>query len=81
MCAEHLPLEALHPLQRDIISDRLWANLKTGNIYEVTCMHVMDCTNARAGNRMVAYHPLGCSNEPYIRDYDEFMEKFIPVVA
>lgn len=73
--------EDLPSSQFDLISDRVWINVKTGNYYEVETMNGVDCTNARDGDRVVIYHPLGESDLCCVREYNEFMVKFIPVVT
>lgn len=51
---------------------------KTGNIYTVVCDDISDTTNAVGGDvRMVLYH--NAERRPFVREYNEFWEKFTRV--
>ncbi|MCF0126011.1 MAG: DUF1653 domain-containing protein [Clostridia bacterium] len=50
-----------------------YRHIKTGNIYLVLGT-VLDCTNARDGNKMVFYE--NDKNQVFVRDLYEFLEKF-----
>ena len=52
---------------------------KTGNIYVLTGTAI-DATNARADNVVAVYHAEGLPTPVYVRDWQEFVEKFTPVV-
>lgn len=54
----------------------LWRHKKTGNIYEVSYMEVINCTNAQDGQIMVLYKRGG---KTFVREINEFKEKFEPV--
>ena len=49
---------------------------KTGDYYEVITNKGICATNAYAGARLVVYRKLNRTNEIFVRDYNEFMEKF-----
>lgn len=61
-----------------LISDKVWRNVKTGNLYVVESLTGRDCTNVRDGLPVVVYHPLGDSQSKLVREREEFHIKFTP---
>ena len=58
-----------------------YVNLKNGKTYEVVSFDAINATNAQDGQRMVVY--IGeQANEikkgVFVREYNEFMTKFVP---
>lgn len=53
-------------------------HLKTGKIYTVLSMDVIDCTNINDGRHMVLYRD---EEHLFIREYNEFITKFTPILV
>ena len=53
----------------------IWKNKKTNELYKVLDCNVMDCTNSANEKRMVLY--INFTKElQFVREYEEFLEKF-----
>ena len=52
-----------------------WKNNKNGKTYMVVNEDVCDCTNSRAGTRVVLYVDVETGKQ-FVREYDEFLLKF-----
>lgn len=64
------------------ITGLVFLNNKTQQKYVVLSETVMDCTNRNSGCVMVLYKPLSITNTSwYVRDRQEFLEKFTLFVA
>ncbi len=50
-----------------------YRNVKNGNLYEVVGTS-LNATNANEGQIMIHYRDM--DNQAYVRDFDEFVEKF-----
>jgi acyl carrier protein len=58
---------------------RIYKNKKTGKFYTVLCEDFINATNAQDGQRMVYYvgeKKYGSGDNRFVREYDEFHEKF-----
>lgn len=60
-----------------------WVNRKTGDLYRVNAVDVVNCTNAQDGQRMVEYRRydqrvVDCVGDTYVRETTEFLVKFKP---
>lgn len=55
-----------------------YRNKKNKHIY-VMLYQAVDCTNARDGTLVVVYRHESNQNQIFVRDADEFYEKFEPV--
>jgi len=53
-----------------------YEHLKTGNTYKVYEEYIINATNKVDGQRMVLYAREDGKGAMYVREYDEFMEKF-----
>jgi hypothetical protein len=56
---------------------QLWLHKKTGNLYRIVD-EAVDATNARSGTRVVVYTRDDGTPGTYVRDLQEFLEKFEP---
>jgi len=54
----------------------IYKNKKIGNSYRVLASGI-DCTNERDGTAVIIYHPYNDKNSIYIRETEEFYEKFV----
>ena len=64
------------------IIGEVFLNNKTQQKYVVLSDAVADCTNRNEGCEMVLYKPLSITNAAwYVRDRQEFLEKFTLFVA
>lgn len=52
-----------------------WKNKKNGKIYEILGEGI-DCTNIRDGVKVFIYQPLDRREEYFVREQEEFYEKF-----
>lgn len=55
-------------------------NKKTGDLYEIINDWVINATNKDDGKRMVLYKSATQYDQSFIREYDEFWEKFEDIV-
>jgi hypothetical protein len=53
----------------------VWRHKKTGQVYRWLADGV-DCTNSRDGTMVVIYCPDDCEHTVFVREHDEFYEKF-----
>jgi Pyruvate/2-oxoacid:ferredoxin oxidoreductase delta subunit len=51
---------------------------KTGNIYRLLA-HAIDCTNSRDGTACIVYCPDDAENTIYVREDQEFFDKFTEI--
>ena len=56
-----------------------YKHLKTGNIYEVIRDDVVNCTNANDDQIMVLYKTERYPDKIFVREINEFNEKFKPL--
>lgn len=56
--------------------ERKFKHLKTGNIYYLVRDDVINCTNANSEQKMVLYRKSGESNLIFVREKEEFFQKF-----
>lgn len=57
------------------MKNTLWRNKKNGNVYEVL-QEATDCTNARDGKEVFIYQPLDKREFFFVREKEEFFQKF-----
>ena len=57
-----------------------YRNIKNGGVYGIISLAI-DCTNSRDGNKVVVYHSLESPVQFYVRDLEEFKQKFEPLVG
>lgn len=53
----------------------VWKNNKTSGLYVITGI-AFDATNSREGTPMPVYKPIGDSIDLFVRDFEEFKDKF-----
>ena len=54
-------------------------HLKTGNIYEMLADDIINCTNANSEQIMVLYKSDLHKDKLFVREKNEFYEKFKPI--
>lgn len=58
-----------------------YIHIKSGKIYTIINMEIINATNKDDGDRMVLYKGMkrdGSGIGKFVREYNEFMEKFMP---
>lgn len=55
---------------------KYYQNNKSGKVYVVVSPLVFNATNAQDGQQMVLYHLKDSAAQTYVREYNEFHEKF-----
>ncbi|MBF0192504.1 MAG: hypothetical protein HQL99_15405 [Magnetococcales bacterium] len=55
--------------------NRIYRHKKTGKLY-VLLAHAVDCTNERDGTGVLIYHPCDDGHSIYVREHEEFKDKF-----
>ena len=56
----------------------IYKNKKTGNLYRLLAV-ATDCTNSRDSSNVIVYCPDDNEHSIFVRDIDEFNDKFDPV--
>lgn len=69
-------VETRRPSEDALESPAEWTHLKTGKVYTIHAMDVINATNDRDGQVMVLY--LNSSGMMFVRELEEFKEKFEP---
>lgn len=69
-------VEAKEPSQDAQEGPVEWIHLKTGTVYKIHTMDVINATNDRDGQVMVLYS--NSSGKMFVREMEEFKEKFEP---
>ena len=68
--------EKIADLEHSMKIGQPWINKKTGKSYRL-CAIGTDCTNSRAGTKIIAYVSLGkIGGKLYVREVEEFYDKF-----
>lgn len=69
---------SLYKSRRNHLKMVKFKNNKTGNIYRLLG-YALDCTNERDSTRCVVYCPEQGDNTVYVREWQEFFNKFTEV--
>jgi len=62
--------------KKELKSKNLYKHCKTGNVYEVLDDNALNVTNGFEEQRCVLYTRNDIKTKTFVREYDEFMEKF-----